>query len=202
MLADEEYTTEEGRLMFLEKQYADLQEAKKSLMDVINKINKTAEEKFIDTFGLIKENFQNVFGSLFEGGVAEIKLVNPDDILDSPIDIIARPGSKKVASVNQLSGGERALTAISLLFAIYMVKPSPFCILDEIDAPLDDANVTRFLKLINKFTHSTQFIVITHNKKTMEAADLLYGVTMERPGVSTIVSVKFNGSAVENVQQV
>jgi chromosome segregation protein len=202
MLADEEYTTEHSRLEFLEKQYADLQEAKRSLLEVISKINRTAEEKFSETFEMIKENFQSVFESLFEGGTAEIKLENPDDLLDSPIEIIARPGSKKLVSVNQLSGGERALTAISLLFAIYMVKPSPFCILDEIDAPLDDANVARFLKLINKFTHSTQFIVITHNKKTMEAADLLYGVTMERPGVSNIVSVKFNGNMLENAEQV
>ncbi len=199
MLADEEYNTEKDRLEFLEKQYADLQEAKKSLLEVIQKINKTAEEKFLDTFDMVRENFQNVFSSLFEGGTADIKLVNPEDLLETPIDIIARPGSKKTVSVNQLSGGERALTAISLLFSIYMVKPSPFCILDEIDAPLDDSNVTRFLKLINKFTHSTQFIVITHNKKTMEAADLLYGITMERPGVSNIVSVKFNGNAVEHV---
>lgn len=202
MLADEEYATEKDRLEFLEKQYEDLLEAKKSLLDVIRKINKTAEEKFSETFELIKENFQNVFETLFEGGTADIRLVDPDDLLESPIDITARPGSKKLVSVNQLSGGERALTAISLLFSIYMVKPSPFCILDEIDAPLDDANVTRFLKLINRFTHSTQFIVITHNKKTMEAADLLYGITMERPGVSNIVSVKFNGNMVENVQQV
>ena len=200
MLADEEYQTEKDRLEFLEKQHDDLQEAKKSLLEVIRKINKTAEEKFKDTFDLVRENFIGVFTSLFEGGTADIRLVNEDDLLETPIDIIARPGSKKTVSVNQLSGGERALTAISLLFSIYMVKPSPFCILDEIDAPLDDSNVTRFLKLINKFTHSTQFIVITHNKKTMEAADLLYGVTMERPGVSNIVSVKFNGNMVDNVQ--
>lgn len=199
MLADDEYTTEKDRLEFLEKQFADLQEAKSSLMDVIRKINKTAEEKFYETFELIKENFQGVFETLFEGGKAEIRLANPDDLLETPIEIIARPGSKKLVSVNQLSGGERALTAISLLFAIYMVKPSPFCILDEIDAPLDDANVTRFIKLVNNFTHSTQFIVITHNKKTMEAADILYGITMEKPGASNIVSVKFNGNIAEHV---
>jgi len=197
MLADEEYSTEKDRLEFLEKQFADLQEAKSSLLDVISKINKTAEEKFFETFELIKENFQGVFETLFEGGKAEIKLTNPDDLLETPIEIIARPGSKKLVSVNQLSGGERALTAISLLFAIYMVKPSPFCVLDEIDAPLDDANVTRFIKLVNNFTHSTQFIVITHNKKTMEAADILYGITMEKPGASNIVSVKFNGNIAE-----
>jgi len=172
------------------------------LFEVIKRINQTAEEKFSETFELIKEYFQEVFETLFEGGVAELKLGNPDDLLETPIEIIARPGSKKLVSVNQLSGGERALTAISLLFAIYMVKPSPFCILDEIDAPLDDANVNRFLKLIDKFTSSTQFIVITHNKMTMEAADLLYGITMEQPGVSNIVSVKLNGNKLESVKQV
>jgi len=194
MLADEEYTTEKDRLEFLEKQYKDLLDAKGQLVEVIAKINKTAEEKFTETFDMVKDNFQEVFESLFAGGVAEISLTDPDDKLNSPINIIARPGSKKLVSVNQLSGGERALTAISLLFAIYMVKPSPFCILDEIDAPLDDANVNRFIKMINRFTDNTQFIVITHNKKTMEAADLLYGVTMEQPGVSSIVSVKLNSS--------
>ena len=202
MLADEEYNAEKDRLEFLEKQYKDLQDAKTSLVEVIRRINKTAEEKFSDTFELIKENFQEVFETLFDGGIAELKLINSDDLLETPIEIIARPGSKKLVSVNQLSGGERALTAISLLFAIYMVKPSPFCILDEIDAPLDDANVNRFLKLINKFTSSTQFIVITHNKMTMEAADLLYGITMEQPGVSNIVSVKLNGNKIESVEQV
>jgi len=202
MLADEEYNTEKDRLEFLEKQHQDLQDAKASLFEVIKRINQTAEEKFSETFELIKEYFQEVFETLFEGGVAELKLGNPDDLLETPIEIIARPGSKKLVSVNQLSGGERALTAISLLFAIYMVKPSPFCILDEIDAPLDDANVNRFLKLIDKFTSSTQFIVITHNKMTMEAADLLYGITMEQPGVSNIVSVKLNGNKLESVKQV
>jgi len=193
MLADDEYNTEKDRLEFLQKQLADLEDAKTTLKEVIRKINKTAEERFSEAFELIRGNFQRVFESLFEGGTAELKLTNADDFLESPIEIIARPGHKKLVSVNQLSGGERALTAISLLFAIYMVKPSPFCILDEIDAPLDDANVTRFIKLIHRFTTATQFIVITHNKRTMEAADLLYGVTMDKPGISRIVSVRFNG---------
>lgn len=194
MLADDEYQTEKDRLEFLEAQMKDLTEAKSSLKDAINKINLTAEEKFASTFNIIKVNFQNVFQTLFEGGIAEVKLADPTNVLESPIEIIAHPGKKKNVSLNQLSGGERALIAISLLFSIYMVKPSPFCILDEIDAPLDDANVTRFLKLLRQFSKSTQFIVITHNKKTMEAAHILYGVTMDKPGVSTIVSVKFNGN--------
>ena len=198
MLADEEYTTEKDRLEFLQRQLADLEEAKATLKEVIKKINKTAEEKFSETFELIRGNFQKVFESLFKGGTAELKLTSAGDWLESPIEIIARPGHKKLVSVNQLSGGERALTAISLLFAIYLVKPSPFCILDEIDAPLDDANVNRFIKLISEFTRATQFIVITHNKKTMEAADLLYGITMDRPGISRIVSVRFNGGEKPN----
>lgn len=197
MLADEEYNNEKDRLDFLESQYADLKEAKSSLKDAIRRINQTAKEKFADTFELIRENFQKVYEALFEGGTAEVRLTEPDDLLDSPIEITARPKGKKLVSLNQLSGGERALTAISLLFAIYMVKPSPFCILDEIDASLDDANIGRFLKLISKFTQTTQFIVITHNKRTMEAASILYGVTMETPGVSNIVSVKFNGDRAE-----
>jgi chromosome segregation protein len=194
MLADDEYQTEKDRLEFLEAQMKDLNEAKASLRDAIAKINITAEEKFFSTFNVIKENFQKVFQTLFEGGIAEVKLADPSNVLESPIEIIAHPGKKKNVSLSQLSGGERALTAISLLFSIYMVKPSPFCILDEIDAPLDDANVSRFLKLLAQFADSTQFIVITHNKKTMEASHILYGVTMDRPGVSTIVSVKFNGT--------
>jgi chromosome segregation protein len=194
MLADEEYQAEKDRLEFLDAQMKDLVEAKNSLKDAIAKINATAEEKFMTTLNSVKANFQEVFQTLFEGGIAEIKLTDPSNVLESPIEIIAHPGKKKNVSLSQLSGGERALVAISLLFSIYMVKPSPFCILDEIDAPLDDANVTRFLKLLGKFAESTQFIVITHNKKTMEAADILYGVTMNKPGVSSIVSVKFNGN--------
>jgi len=119
-------------------------------------------------------------------------MVNEDDPLESPIEIIARPRGKKLLSIAQMSGGERALTAISLLFAIYLAKPSPFCILDEIDAPLDDANIHRFLRIIKTFSEQTQFIIITHNKITMEAADILYGITMEQPGVSKVVSVRFN----------
>lgn len=202
MLADEEYDTEKDRFDFLEKQYQDLLDAKASLLDVIKRINTTAEEKFAETFELIHDNFKEVFQELFEGGTADVRLTDPNNLLETPIEIIARPEGKKLVSVNQLSGGERALTAIALLFSIYMVKPSPFCILDEIDAPLDDANVNRFLRLLHKFASNTQFIVITHNKKTMEAADLLYGITMEQPGVSSIVSVKLNGGKVEHVQKV
>jgi chromosome segregation protein len=142
----------------------------------------------------VQGHFQNLFVELFSGGEAEIRLTDPTDPLESAIEIIARPRGKKLISIAQMSGGERALTAISLLFSLYLVKPSPFCILDEIDAPLDDANCHRFLKMIRTFSRQTQFVVITHNKITMEAADNLYGVTMENPGVSTLVAVRFNDS--------
>ena len=136
-------------------------------------------------------NFQKVFTTLFEGGECSL-LLTGDDPLEAEIEILARPRGKKPQSISLLSGGEKALTAIALLFAIYLVKPSPFCILDEVDAPLDDANVERFVRLLRDFSENTQFIVVTHNKKTMEVADCLYGVTMQEPGVSKLVSVKWN----------
>ncbi|MFQ5608264.1 MAG: AAA family ATPase, partial [Candidatus Zixiibacteriota bacterium] len=162
-----------------------------TLQSTINKINKTARELFAETFDKARENFRNVFTELFDGGECDIRLSDPSDPLESDIEIIARPKGKKLVTITQMSGGERALTAISLLFSLYLVKPSPFCILDEIDAPLDDANCHRFLRLIRRFSGQTQFIVITHNKITMEAADTLYGVTMESLGVSKLVSVHF-----------
>jgi chromosome segregation protein len=194
LMAAEDYERENDRLNFLIRQREDLLEAKASLKEAITRINTTAQKRFRETFGRIQENLQRVFQALFEGGEAGVDLEDPSDPLESPIRISARPRGKKMLSVTQLSGGERALTAISLLFAIYLVKPSPFCILDEVDAPLDDANLLRFLKLIKEFAESTQFIIITHNKLTMEASDILYGVTMQSPGVSKIVSVKFGGN--------
>lgn len=194
LMAAEDYERENDRLEFLLRQREDLLEAKTSLRQAITRINTTAEKRFHGTFEKINENFRYVFASLFEGGEAGVELEDPSDPLESPIKIWARPGGKKMLSVTQLSGGERALTAISLLFAIYLVKPSPFCILDEVDAPLDDANLMRFLKLIKKYAEGTQFIIITHNKLTMEASDILYGVTMQSPGVSKVVSVKFGGN--------
>ena len=194
LLAAEDYDREKDRLDFLLRQRDDLMEAKASLKEAITKINLTAIDRFNETFNKIKENFYNVFTGLFEGGEAHVELEDTNEPLDSPIKIMARPGGKKMLSVTQLSGGERALTAISLLFAIYLVKPSPFCILDEVDAPLDDANLMRFIKLIKQFSNNTQFIIITHNKITMEASDILYGVTMETPGVSKVVSVKLGGN--------
>jgi chromosome segregation protein len=192
LLASEEYQQQKERLDFLQKQMQDLVEAKGNLVSTIDKINQTATEFFLETFQKVKTNFQQVFGQLFEGGETELNLVEGMDPLESPIEISARPLGKKLININQLSGGEKALTALSLLFALYLVKPSPFCILDEVDAPLDDANLARFIKLIKNFSQKTQFIIITHNKMTMESADVLYGVTMEKLGVSKMVSVKLN----------
>lgn len=191
LLALEEYQSAKKRLDFLQNQVTDLTEAKQTLTSTIVKINHTARMLFTQTLEQIKHNFQKVFEELFEGGETDLRLVESEDPLESPIQISARPFGKRLLNISQLSGGEKALTAIALLFAIYLVKPSPFCILDEVDAPLDDANITRFLKLIKHFSPNTQFILITHNKLTMEAADILYGVTMEQPGVSKIVSVRF-----------
>ncbi len=192
LLALEEYQSSKQRLEFLQNQMKDLTEAKQTLNSTILKINHTARGLFQETFEKIKANFQKVYEELFEGGETDLTLVVDEDPLESPVQISARPYGKRLLNISQLSGGEKALTAIALLFAIYLVKPSPFCILDEVDAPLDDANIVRFLKLIKHFSSNTQFIIITHNKLTMEAANVLYGVTMEQPGVSRMVSVKFN----------
>jgi chromosome segregation protein len=143
-------------------------------------------------YELINENFKKVFSTLFEGGEAELVLTESEDLLSAGVDIVAQPPGKKLQNINLLSGGEKALTAISLIFAIFLVKPSPFCFLDEVDAPLDDVNVVRFNRLITSLSYDSQFILITHNKKTMEIGDLLYGVTMEEPGISKTVSVEFN----------
>jgi len=193
LLALEEYEKRKERLEFIQNQRNDLLQAKSSLLEVIQKINQKASEMFMETFNSVQEKFQETFTTLFEGGAAEMRLVG-DDPLEAGIEIVARPKGKTFQGLNLLSGGEKALTVIALLFAIYLVKPSPFCMLDEVDAPLDDANINRFLKMLKRFDDRTQFIVITHNKKTMEAANCLYGVTMQEPGVSKVVSVKFTGN--------
>lgn len=190
MLAVEEHAEESERLEFLTEQRADLVEARNDLRSAIREINKTATDLFSGTFDQIRENFRATFLRLFEGGEADIWLQDPDDPLESPIEIHASPKGKKTQRIDLLSGGERALTALSLLFGIYLVKPSPFCVLDEVDAPLDENNIGRFIRLLQEFKSQTQFVVITHNPRTIEAADWIYGVTMEEPGVSTIVGVK------------
>ena len=195
MLAIEEFDEESARLGFLTEQRDDLLGARRQLEEAIRRINRTARELFVDAFERIRASFDATFKTLFEGGRADLLLTDPEDPLESPVEIVASPRGKRIASINLLSGGERALVALSLLFAIYRVKPSPFCILDEVDAPLDDANVGRFLNMIRHFSGDTQFIIITHNKRTMEAADYLYGITMEEPGVSTLVSVSLSSAS-------
>jgi chromosome segregation protein len=191
-LAVSEYDKEKERLDFYNKQYNDLLEAEKNLRETIKKINITARQQFSDTYSLIKQNFEHIFQNFFENGEGTLELQEGSDPLEANIEIMVRPKGKRLQTINLLSGGEKTLTAISLLFAIYLVKPSPFCILDEIDAPLDDVNINRFTHALREFSKDTQFIVVTHNKRTMEAAKTLYGVTMEEEGLSKIVSVKFN----------
>ncbi len=191
--AIQEFDELEQRYVFLEKQNADLVNSKAELLEVISKINRTTKELFAETFEKIRVNFQEMFTELFGGGRANLMLVDDNDPLESGIEIIAKPPGKQLQSVSLLSGGERTMTAVSLLFAIYMVKPSPFCVLDEMDAPLDESNISRFVKILDRFIGQSQFVVITHNKRTISRADMLYGVTMEEHGVSKLVSVKFSG---------
>ncbi|MCX6962055.1 MAG: chromosome segregation protein SMC, partial [Verrucomicrobia bacterium] len=193
MDAIQEYDELEQRYIFLEKQNADLVTSKAELLEVISKINNTTKTLFAETFEKIRENFQFMFTELFGGGRANLLLTDDSDPLESGIEIIAKPPGKQLQSVTLLSGGERTMTAVSLLFAIYMVKPSPFCVLDEMDAPLDESNITRFIKILDRFVGQSQFVTITHNKRTISRADLLYGVTMEEHGVSKLVSVRFSG---------
>jgi chromosome segregation protein len=192
MLAVEEHEEESTRLEFLSGQRDDLVAARDDLKAAIRKINETAIDLFEVTFEKIRENFRATFTRLFEGGEADIWLTDSKDPLESPIEIHASPRGKKTQRIDLLSGGERALTALSLLFGIYLVKPSPFCVLDEVDAPLDENNIGRFIRLLQEFKEQTQFVLITHNPRSIEAADWIYGVTMEEPGVSTIVGVQLH----------
>lgn len=192
--AIQEFEELEERYIFLEKQNADLVSSKAELLEVISKINHTTKTLFAETFEKIRENFQFMFTELFGGGRANLILTDDADPLESGIEIIAKPPGKQLQSVTLLSGGERTMTAVSLLFAIYMVKPSPFCVLDEMDAPLDESNITRFIKILDRFVDQSQFVTITHNKRTISRADMLYGVTMEEHGVSKLVSVRFSNT--------
>lgn len=191
LLASAEYDEEKERLDFLEAQKEDLESARDDLLDSIHRINESASEAFRDVFAEVRENFRRIFITLFEGGEADVWLEDPEDPLDSPIEISASPRGKRTQRIHLLSGGERALTALALLFAIYLTKPSPFCVMDEVDAPLDESNIGRFTAMLERFKAGTQFIVITHNARTIEAADYIYGVTMQEPGVSTIVAMDF-----------
>ncbi len=192
LTAIEEFQELEERYTFLTTQREDLQESLTGLQAAISKINRTTRRRFRETFDLVNTKFQENFPRLFRGGKAILRLTDEDDLLETGIEIEAQPPGKRLQNVTLLSGGEKALTAVALIFAIFMVKPSPFCLLDEVDAPLDDANIGRFNEIVREMSKMSQFIIITHSKRTMEIADTLYGVTMEEPGVSKTVSVRIN----------
>ena len=188
------------RYEFILEQKNDLVTAKDSLLQTIQEVEATANQKFLETFNTVRDNFAKVFKTLFtEDDQCDLVLENPDNLAETGIDVIAKPKGKRPTSLTQLSGGERTLTATALLFAIYLIKPAPFCILDEVDAPLDDANVGKFTNMIRQFSKNSQFIIVTHNKMTMSSVDVIYGVTMQEPGVSKLVSVDFRSlAAAEN----
>ena len=192
LMAIEEYQELKQRHDFLSEQQADLHQALDSLKKAILRINRTTTKRFLEAFHLVNEKFKEVFIRLFKGGQASLILLDEQDPSTTGIDIIAQPPGKKLQNIDLLSGGEKALVATALLFGIFMIKPTPFCLLDEVDAPLDDANINRFIELVKEFSKTSQFILITHNKSTMEAAQTLYGITMETPGVSKVVSVRLN----------
>jgi chromosome segregation protein len=190
--AIEAYTEMKKRFDFILEQKNDLVTAKESLLQTIQEVEATANQAFLETYNTARENFQKVFKALFtEEDSCDLVLVDPDNLAETAVEIVAKPKGKRPSSITQLSGGERTLTATAMLFAIYLIKPAPFCILDEVDAPLDDANVGKFTQMIQKFSDNSQFIIVTHNKQTMSAVDVIYGVTMQEPGVSKLVPVDF-----------
>jgi len=191
LVAIEEYQEHEERYTFLTQQEDDLIKAKEQLLSMIKTINQTTSEMFRETFEKANTNFETMFGRLFDGGSAKLVLVNEEEVLDCGIEIIARPPGKRLQNISLLSGGERTLTAVALLFSIYQIKPSPFCMLDELDAPLDDTNIGRCVEVLKEFLQQSQFVVITHNRQTISSGDIIYGVTMPERGVSRIMSMKF-----------
>jgi chromosome segregation protein len=190
VLAVEQAQELEDRHAFLTAQRKDLLDSIAELDQAVKKIDRASRERFAEAFQAINQHFGEIFRQLFGGGTAGLSLVDETDVLESGIDVMAQPPGKRLQNVMLLSGGEKALTAIALLFAIFQYKPSPFCILDEVDAPLDDANIGRFVRMLEGLKEQTQFVLITHSRRTMEIADQLYGVTMEEPGVSKLVSVR------------
>lgn len=192
LMAIEEYANMEERFFFLNSQKEDLEESLRSLQQAIQRINRTTRQRFLETYNLVNAKFQEVFPRLFCGGRAELRLTNEDDLLEAGVDIIVQPPGKKLQNVTLLSGGEKALSAVALIFSIFLIKPTPFCLLDEVDAPLDDANIGRFNEMVREMSEISQFIIITHNKATMHVADTLYGITMESPGSSKVVSVRLH----------
>jgi chromosome segregation protein len=195
--AIQEYDELEERHTFLETQMADLTNSRRELLEVIARINQTTEKLFAETFAQVRINFREMFAELFGGGRADLVLLDENDALNCGIDIIAKPPGKQLQSISLLSGGERTMTAVALLFAIYMVRPSPFCILDEMDAPLDESNINRFIRVLERFVAQSQFVIITHNKRTIAKADILYGVTMEERGISKLVGMRLTEAAPE-----
>ncbi|MDH3454233.1 MAG: chromosome segregation protein SMC, partial [Desulfuromonadales bacterium] len=183
------YQELEERYTFLTVQQEDLNQSLEGLQSAIAKINRTTRKRFRETFDLVNARFRELFPQLFNGGQAELILTDESDLLETGIEVVAQPPGKKLQNVTLLSGGEKALTAVAMIFSIFQIKPSPFCLLDEVDAPLDDANIGRFNDIVATMAKTSQFIIITHNKRTMEIADNLYGITMEEPGVSKLVSV-------------
>jgi chromosome segregation protein len=181
----------EARAATLQAQYDDLAEAKRSLEEIIAKINEDSRKLFTETFNAIRTNFQELFRKLFGGGMADILLEDENDLLECGIEIIARPPGKELRSISLMSGGEKTLTAVALLLAIFRSKPSPFCILDEVDAALDEANIGRFTSVLHDFLDRSHFIIVTHSKRTMSVCDVLYGITMQESGISKRVSVRF-----------
>ncbi|MBC8017290.1 MAG: chromosome segregation protein SMC, partial [Verrucomicrobia bacterium] len=192
LMAIDECAGMEERFTFLSAQKEDLEDSLRSLQQAIQRINRTTRQRFQETYDLVNAKFQEVFPRLFCGGKAELRLTNEEDLLETGIDIIVQPPGKKLQNVTLLSGGEKALTAVALIFSIFLIKPTPFCLLDEVDAPLDDANIGRFNDMVREMCAISQFIIITHNKATMQVADTLYGITMEEPGTSKVVSVRLH----------
>jgi chromosome segregation protein len=190
VLAVEQAQELDERHTFLTAQRQDLLDSIAELDQAVKKIDRASRERFQEAFQAINQHFGEIFRQLFGGGTAGLSLIDETDVLESGIDVMAQPPGKRLQNVMLLSGGEKALTAIALLFAIFQYKPSPFCILDEVDAPLDDANIGRFVRMLEGLKEQTQFVLITHSRRTMEIADQLYGVTMEEPGVSKLVSVR------------
>ncbi|MFL2908763.1 MAG: hypothetical protein ACJZ65_06375 [Limisphaerales bacterium] len=201
LVAIDEYQEVEERFNFLNTQHEDLVNAKTELEEVIARIDKQSREMFTETFDKVRANFQKMFPDLFGGGRADLVLTEEEDVLEAGVEIVASPPGKKLHRIGLLSGGEQTMTAVALLFSLYQVKPSPFCVLDELDAPLDDANIERYVQKLKEFLAHSQFIVITHSKRTISAADVLYGVTMQERGVSRIVSVKFSSDHTESADR-
>jgi chromosome segregation protein len=197
--AIEEFEELEERHNFLRNQHDDLANSKTELLGVIDRINEETQRLFAETFAQVRVNFQSMFRELFgDKGQADLTLLDEGDPLESGIEVIAKPPGKKLQSITLLSGGERSMTAVALLFSIYMIKPSPFCVLDELDAPLDESNIGRFIKVLDRFIDRSQFIIVTHSKRTMSRADVMYGVTMEEFGVSKPVGMRLTAASTQS----